>query len=54
MNKETEQIMVERFGGDAVVALSTSDDKVPYVRFVNAHYECGAFYVITYALSNKS
>jgi general stress protein 26 len=45
--------MVERFGGDTVVALSTSDDNVPYVRFVNAHYEHGAFYVITYALSEK-
>lgn len=26
---------------------------VPYVRYVNAYYENGAFYVITYALSNK-
>lgn len=53
MDKETEQIMTERFGGDTIIALATSDDKVPYVRFVNAHYEGGAFYVITHALSNK-
>ena len=53
MNKEAEKIMEERFGGDTVVALSTADNNVPYVRLVNAHYECGAFYVITYALSEK-
>ena len=53
MNKEAERIMEERFGGDAVIALSTFDDRLSYVRFVNAHYESGAFYVITYALSNK-
>ena len=26
---------------------------MPYVRYVNAYYENGAFYIITYALSNK-
>ena len=29
------------------------ENEVPYVRYVNAYYENGAFYVITYALSNK-
>lgn len=53
MNQETERIMLERFGGDAVIALSTLEETTPYVRFVNAHYENGAFYVITHALSNK-
>ena len=53
MNQEAERIMLERFGGDAVIALSTLDGTTPYVRFVNAHYENGAFYVITHALSNK-
>ncbi len=49
----TKQIMDERFGKDNVISLATSVDNVPYVRYVNAYYEDGAFYVITYALSNK-
>ena len=53
MDQKAEQIMMERFGGDAVVALATVDEKMPYVRYVNAHYERGAFYVITHALSTK-
>ena len=53
MNQEAERIMQERFGGDAVLALSTLEGTTPYVRFVNVHYENGAFYVITHALSNK-
>lgn len=53
MDQKAKQIMMERFGGDAVVALATADEKMPYVRYVNAHYESGAFYVITHALSNK-
>ena len=53
MHQEAEQIMVERFGGDAVLALSTAEGNVPYVRLVNAHYEDGALYVITHTRSNK-
>lgn len=53
MNQEAERIMIERFGGDAVLALSTLEGTTPYVRFVNANYENGAFYVIMHALSNK-
>lgn len=49
----TKQIMDERFGKDNVISLATSADNMPYVRYVNAYYEEGAFYVITYALSNK-
>lgn len=49
----TKQIMDERFGKDNIIALATVDADVPYVRNVNAFYEDGAFYVITYALSNK-
>ena len=45
--------MTERFGKDMVIALATAEKGVPYVRYVNACYENGAFYVITYALSNK-
>ena len=53
LHQEAEQIMVERFGGDAALALSTAEGNVPYVRLVNAHYEDGALYVITHARSNK-
>lgn len=53
LNKETEQIMKERFGKDNVIALATVQDGVPHVRNVNAFYEDKAFYVITYALSAK-
>lgn len=49
----TKKIMDERFGKDNVISLATSADNVPYVRYVNAYYENGAFYIITYALSNK-
>ena len=45
--------MLERFGKDSVIALATTMSGVPYVRSVNAFYEDGAFYVLTYGLSNK-
>ncbi len=50
---EIEAIMTERFGGDCLMALATSSNNVPHVRTVNAHYEDGCFYVITYAQSGK-
>lgn len=50
---EAEQIMMERFGKDTIIALATVEKGVPYVRYVNAYYENGAFYIITHALSNK-
>lgn len=53
LSKEAEEIMIERFGKDTVIALATIENEIPYVRNVNAYYENGAFYVITYALSNK-
>ena len=37
-NKEAEQIMEERFGGDNEMALATCRDNVPSVRTVNATY----------------
>ena len=45
--------MVERFGKDTVIPLATEEDGVPYVRYINAYYENGSFYTITYAISNK-
>lgn len=53
MSPEAEKIMIERFGKDAVIALATTENGIPSVRYVDAFYENGAFYVITYALSNK-
>ena len=50
---DAEKVMQERFGHDNVLALATVDGTEPWVRYVNAYYENGAFYVITYALSNK-
>ena len=52
-NEQAEKIMTERFGEDNVIALATAENNIPYVRNVNAYYENGAFYIITYALSNK-
>ena len=53
MSREAKKILMERFGKDTVIALATIEKEVPYVRYVNAYYENGAFYIITYALSNK-
>ncbi len=53
LSPEAEKIMIERFGKDTIIALATIENEIPYVRYVNAYYENGAFYIITYALSNK-
>ena len=50
---EAEVVMIDRFGKDTVIALATTKNEMPHVRYVNAYYENGAFYIITYALSNK-
>ncbi|MCI8622744.1 MAG: pyridoxamine 5'-phosphate oxidase family protein [Provencibacterium sp.] len=46
-------ILSERFGRDSLIALATVDGDRPAVRTVNSFYEDGAFYVVTYGLSNK-
>lgn len=53
LSLESQKIMIERFGKDNIIALATLENGIPSVRNVNAYYENGAFYVITYALSNK-
>lgn len=50
---EIQKIMKERFGKDSEIALATVEEGIPFVRTVNSYYENGAFYVITYGLSNK-
>lgn len=53
LTAETEKIMLERFGGNKLIALATAADNIPYVRTVDAFYENKAFYVLTYGLSAK-
>ncbi len=53
LHPTTKAIMEERFGKDSLIALATSQDNTPHVRTVNAFYDDGAFYVLTYALSDK-
>lgn len=53
MNADLAAKMDERFGHDNLIALATTDGDSPSVRTVNAYYEDGAFYTVTYALSGK-
>lgn len=53
LSQVTREIMNERFGHDALIALATSKDDKPFVRAVNAYYEDGSFYIITWGLSDK-
>ena len=56
MRKKNEQalsLMTERFGHDTLLSLATLDGSRPSVRIVNSYYEDGAFYTVTYAMSNK-
>ena len=53
LTETTARIMKERVGKDNVIALATVGNGEPYVRYVNAYYEEGAFFIITYRLSNK-
>ena len=53
LSEKVEKIMIDRFGKDNIIALATTEDNIPYVRYVNAYYENRAFYVITYGLSKK-
>ena len=46
-------IMVERFAKDSLIAVATTDGTRLYNRIVDAYYQNGAFYISTYALSNK-
>ncbi len=52
LNKALE-VMNERFGHDALISVATLDGTIPAVRTVDSYYDNGAFYTVTYALSNK-
>ena len=53
LTPEISAIMDERFGHDNLIALATVEDDSPAVRTVNAYYEHGCVYAVTYALSGK-
>ena len=53
LNPTTAALMTERFEHDNLIALATTDGAMPQVRAVNAYYEDSAFYIITYAQSEK-
>lgn len=53
MDLRAKKVLLERFGGDSVIALATSIGDAPRVRMVNAHYESGRMYVVTDARSAK-
>ena len=46
-------VMTERFARDSLMALATLDGGRPAVRTIDAVYQDGSFYAITYALSGK-
>jgi len=50
---EAIQVMTERFGKDSLISVATIENNRPFVRTVDGYYEDGAFYAVTYALSNK-
>jgi general stress protein 26 len=52
-NERALSLMTQRFDHDTVLSVATLDANRPSVRMVNAYYEDGAFYVVTYALSGK-
>ena len=53
LSKEIDAILQERFGNDSIIALATAVNNTPYVRYVDAFYENGAFYVLTHGSSGK-
>jgi len=52
-DSEALSLMAGRFGHDTLLSLATLEGSRPAVRIVNAYYEGGSFYIVTYALSNK-
>lgn len=50
---DVRDLLTERFGHDTILSVATTENGLPHVRQVNAYYEDGAFYVVTYARSAK-
>lgn len=54
MNKEFDNILIERFSNDSLISVATVDNNgTPWVRTVDAIYINGAFYTITHNSTNK-
>lgn len=53
IDPKAEAILEERFGKDTLLSLATVEGCRPSVRIVDALYENGSFYTITYLLSGK-
>lgn len=54
MNKEINNILIERFGKDSLISIATVDNSgTPWVRTVDAIYIDGTFYTITHNSTNK-
>ena len=50
---EAAEVMRELYGKDTVISLATVNGEKAGIRMVNAYYKENAFYITTYALSNK-
>ncbi|HPJ81805.1 MAG TPA: hypothetical protein PL103_06260 [Saccharofermentans sp.] len=53
MDNTIDALLKERFGQDSLISLATLDGNKPAVRTIDAIYYDGAFYGVTYTLSNK-
>lgn len=51
--EESLQVMNELYGHDVAMPLATVNEEKANIRVVNAYYKDKAFYITTYALSNK-
>lgn len=51
--EETLKVMEELFGRDYQFALATSKDNKPSLRFIDAYYKNGSFWIVTYRNSRK-
>jgi len=47
------EVLLDLFGKDTQFALATANNNIPTVRFIDALYYDGAFYVTTYGKSKK-
>ena len=53
IDPKAEAILEKRFGKDTLLSVATVEGDRPSVRIVDAVYENGSFYTITYLLSGK-
>lgn len=51
--EEAVSAMHELYGRDVAMSLATVSDGRPNIRMVNAYFKRDAFYIVSYALSNK-